>query len=334
MARIEIRGIIVGADYDDGWFQGAIDKGIITPESCVRKACAAITAGEDVQVYINSRGGSVFAAAEMENMIRDAVAISGKKLTVSIGALAASAAAVLALRLRDIADISAAPNAKLMFHGASSYTEGGKGAHEDTAGLLAKITGEFSDKLKALGVPSATVDEWMSEGRAGWLTASEAKGYGIIDSIIGEEDKEPDLVALDIAACLENSGVAIPENAKEIPVVQPVNSQLEIVAKLTADHAVAIGEIVAKHNEEIGKRDALVSKLQSEKDKAVAQVDRLEKLLNDSTAKLEKLTAGALGFVPVAEVTTWADAIKAAGGDYVTARRMFPDVFQKTLKKL
>jgi len=33
-------------------------------------------------------------------------------------------------------------------------------------------------------------------------------------------------------------------------------------------------------------------------------------------------------------VTTWADAIKAAGGDYVTARRMFPDVFQKTLKKL
>jgi lambda repressor-like predicted transcriptional regulator len=217
-----------------------------------------------------------------------------------------------------------------MFHGATSATEGGKSAHADSAELLGKINAEFTAKLVAQGIPAETVSEWMGEGRMGWLNAGEAKAYGIIDSITGEAESEPAMVALDIAACLEKEGVCIPENAKETAAISPA----EITAKLTADHATAVAEIMAKHAAEIGKRDALATKLQSEKDKATASVARLEKLLNETTAKLEKLTAGALGFVPAAEIATWADALRACKGDYVAARRAYPVLFQSTLKRL
>jgi ATP-dependent protease ClpP protease subunit len=181
--RIEIRGVIVPSSLDSAWLKEYIDKGMITPESRVRDALK--TAG-DVELYINSPGGSVFSGYEMANALSDHIR-AGHSVEIIVGAMAASAAANL-LAMVPRVKATAHANSKIMFHGAAGYTEGGEEAHADTAALLAQINGEIKAALVAHGLESATVDEWFAEGRQGWLTAEEAKAIGLVDEII--EDRE------------------------------------------------------------------------------------------------------------------------------------------------
>ena len=58
MKRIEIRGIIVPSSLDMKWAEDYINKGLLTPESRIRKALA--DAGDDVELYINSRAAASF----------------------------------------------------------------------------------------------------------------------------------------------------------------------------------------------------------------------------------------------------------------------------------
>lgn len=58
--KIQIRGVIVGSGYDSDWMKPYIAKGVLTPESTIREALTS--SAEDVEIYINSQGGSVFAA--------------------------------------------------------------------------------------------------------------------------------------------------------------------------------------------------------------------------------------------------------------------------------
>lgn len=207
MKKIEIRGVIVPSVYDASeYMQRYIDKGVITPESRVRAALK--DHADDTEVYISSQGGSVFAGYEMANAFRDWKAATGKGLTLTIGAMAASAAANLITQVP--ADkVRAHKNAKFMFHGAATETWGGEGAHQDSKDLLNKINSEVKTALiTRYKMSPETVAEWFSEGRMGWMTAAQAKTAGMVDEIIGEDAPALQVTKADVAG-LAAKGIGI-----------------------------------------------------------------------------------------------------------------------------
>ena len=87
-------------------------------------------------------------------------------------------------------------NSRIMFHGALMLTEGGAGAHEDSASLLASINQQVIDKLTGKNPDMADeITGWFEEGRAGWLSAQQAVDMGIAGSIIGEDADPPPKVS-------------------------------------------------------------------------------------------------------------------------------------------
>jgi len=186
MNRIEIRGVIVPSDYDYEWYT---ERGIITPESSFRRALAKADTGTPLEIYVNSPGGSVFAANEMINAVREWKAEHNQTVTVIVGAWAASAAAAFVIMAGD--DVRPHQNAKMMFHGAWTISIGGKKLHEDTAGLLEKINADIKTRLVSrYDLSPETVSEWFAEGREGWLTAEEMVQAGIASEII-TDNAEP-----------------------------------------------------------------------------------------------------------------------------------------------
>jgi ATP-dependent protease ClpP protease subunit len=214
MKRMEIRGIIVSSMYDDSFFDSYIQKGIITPESRFRKALAECTDDDALDVYINSPGGSVFSANEMINAPQEwrATARDGRKgprqVTITIGSLAASMGAVMAISAGDTRRMHR--NGKLMFHSAWSGCEGGPEAMKDEAALLDKINADIMAVLVGrFGCNPDTVAEWFKEGRMGWLSAQDAKEMGLIDEIIGEDAPAGATVEFPEAAALAAKGLKI-----------------------------------------------------------------------------------------------------------------------------
>lgn len=297
MKRIDIRGVIVPSDYDNSWFESYIQRGVITPESRFRKALAEAK-GEELEIYINSPGGSVFAGNEIINAIRDA-AKSGQKMSLIVGAWAASMAANT-LILTGL-PVKAHKNSKIMFHGALSYTEGGAQAHEDTAGLLEKINADIKAELVKRGTAAEKVDEWFAEGREGWLTSSEAKAAGIVADIIDADDASKAAVLkmedvsdlakhkLQIAACaglIEIEAATGGEAVTSVPVTPPppapagaaVSPEPEAVITPAGPPPEPVNEVAKLH-------DLLTAQ--------AARVTELEALLKTATEAAEASKASA-----------------------------------------
>lgn len=177
--RIEIRGVILDASWDSDWMESYISKGMFTPESRVRAQLAeAEKDGNDVEIYINSYGGSCIAGNEMLAAIQS---FKGKK-TITVGAYAASMAANIALQAG--CEVKCHNNSLFLFHGSHGVTFGGKGAHLDSADVLSKLNGPMQKRLIDMGVPEAMVAEGFAEGRQMVFTAEEAKEYGVVVEII------------------------------------------------------------------------------------------------------------------------------------------------------
>ena len=292
MKRIEIRGVIVSGNYDGEWADQYIQRGIFTPESRVRKAFAE--ADDDVELYINSQGGSIFAGNEIVNVIQ-AFRATGRKVEITVGALAASMAAIIVTNA-DASDVKVHQNSRIMFHGALMLTEGGAGAHEDSASLLASINQQVIDKLTGKNPDMADeIKGWFEEGRAGWLSAQQAVDMGIAGSIIGEDaDAAPKVSKEAAQAMMDNGGIDIAAFDFEPPKAD---------AAATED-AAPTGAFVPLAEYETLK--ARLSGLQSAKDKEIAALkddlakaeDRFtgekiaaEKLIDDLKAEQAKLKA-------------------------------------------
>jgi ATP-dependent protease ClpP protease subunit/uncharacterized coiled-coil protein SlyX len=236
MPRIEVRGVIVPADYDVDFLFPYIQKGLITPESYLRKQIAKHE-GDEMEVYVNSQGGSVFAGSEMINAIQDWVSQDNRKLTITVGALAASMGSAIVVTLANMASkIKVHSNTKFMFHGAFGGNEGGSQSMRDTADLLDKINSDIKVKLiNNYNLPVEQVDSWFAEGREGWLTASEAVQIGMADEIIGEASEAPE-EPKGLDGALTDSGMKIAARAlsefnKEDTIMEKLK---KIIAELEA----------------------------------------------------------------------------------------------------
>ena len=284
MKRIEIRGVIAPSSCDQEWYKDLIAKGMITPENRIREALA--TAGDDVELYINSRGGSVFSGNEIVNALKTFKA-TGKRLEITVGAMAASMAAnIVAMAGAD--RVKAFSNAKFMFHGAIGGTEGGKGAHEDSAALLDSVNADVVATLTAL--PKAKKSEvkgWFEEGRAGWLSAKQALDMGLIHEIVDATDAPLASLEKDAAQKMLEAGFDVAALDFEEPVENVTRAEFDtLMARFTGLQSAKDREIAAlgtTHTEAI-------TALKSDHLNALAGKDNeivaLKAQVTDFTAKL------------------------------------------------
>ncbi len=133
---------------------------------------------KDIQLYINSPGGSVSAAMAMYDTMNF---IKPDVQTICVG-LAASAGALL-LSSGAKGKRFSLPNAEIMIHQPLGGARGQATDIEITAKQILKIR-ERLNKILAdnTGQKLATIEKDVE--RDFWMTAEEAKKYGIVDKII------------------------------------------------------------------------------------------------------------------------------------------------------
>ena len=311
MSRISIKGVIVPSVYDDEWMADAISKGKITPLSRVEQALAEASKTEPLEISINSPGGSVFSAHEMVNAIVDWRNATGQTVNITVGAMAASAASTISVML---GPVRAHQNAMFMFHSAYSEAFGGPEHMLDEAELLQKINRQVVTSLvtKYKADPEE-VAEWFSEGRMGWLTATEAQEIGLVSEIIPAnaegitfaraEIGQFEERGLAIAALLELDATGEAEMIdKLIEVLNLEGEQTEEtilaavqsrMAELAANAEAAYDEGKAAGKEEASAavRAEVEAEWREQLDAATAEFDGCDKERAELAAKLEEANA-------------------------------------------
>lgn len=133
---------------------------------------------KDIKLYINSPGGSVYDGLAIIDTMNY---ISPDVQTIGIGLQASMGAMLLACGAKG--KRSVLPNSRIMIHQPSSGTEGKITDQEimlrEGVFLKKRLVEIFAERT---GKPLAQVEKDMD--RDNWMSAEEAKKYGIIDEII------------------------------------------------------------------------------------------------------------------------------------------------------
>ncbi|HUD11626.1 MAG TPA: ATP-dependent Clp endopeptidase proteolytic subunit ClpP [Candidatus Saccharimonadia bacterium] len=135
-------------------------------------------ANKDIKIYINSPGGSVYAGLAMfdtMNVVKPDVSTICVGMAASMGAVLLSAGAK--------GKRFALPNAQIMIHQGSAGFSGSPSDIEITAREVLKSRQKLDEILaERTGKP---VDEVHKDtDRDYWMNTTEAKNYGLIDSIV------------------------------------------------------------------------------------------------------------------------------------------------------
>ena len=133
---------------------------------------------EDIKVYINSPGGSVTSALALYDTMQH---VKADISTICIGQ-AASAAAVLLAAGKNGKRL-ALPNARVLIHKVMGGAEGQQKDIVIAANEITRIKNQLNQILsKHTGQPVKKIE--TDTDRDFWMTADEAKKYGIVDKII------------------------------------------------------------------------------------------------------------------------------------------------------
>lgn len=131
--------------------------------------------GQDIELRINSPGGSVFDGQAMYT----ALAGYGGKVTAHVDSIAASAASFVAMAA---GKIQIAENAMVMIHNACGFAMGDAGDMRQTADLLDKIdAGLVAQYAARTKQTEEQIREWMAAET--WMDAKEAVDRGFADEI-------------------------------------------------------------------------------------------------------------------------------------------------------
>ena len=140
----------------------------------------SVDADKDIQLYINSPGGSVSAGLGIYDTMQ---LVSCDVATICTG-MAASMGAVL-LTAGAAGKRSALPHSRVMIHQPLGGVQGQASDIEITAREIAKTKRELYEILSAHSGKSIDIIERDAD-RDYWLTAAEAAEYGLIDKVIGQ----------------------------------------------------------------------------------------------------------------------------------------------------
>ena len=140
----------------------------------------SVDADKDIQLYINSPGGSVSAGLGIYDTMQ---LISCDVATICTG-MAASMGAVL-LTAGAAGKRSALPHSRVMIHQPLGGVQGQASDIEITAREIAKTKRELYEILAAhSGKDIAKIE--ADADRDYWLTAAEAQEYGLIDNVLSK----------------------------------------------------------------------------------------------------------------------------------------------------
>ena len=138
---------------------------------------------KEIQIYINSPGGSVSAGLG----IYDTMQLVAPDVATICTGLAASMGAVL-LTAGARGKRSALPHSRVMIHQPLGGAQGQASDIEITAREMMKTKRELYEILAAhSGVPIRKIEK--DADRDYWLTAAEARDYGLIDEVLAKREK-------------------------------------------------------------------------------------------------------------------------------------------------
>jgi len=177
---INIKGRIIG----DGskWIYDWLD----IPATCPKDVLSVLqnASGEDVEIHINSGGGSVYDGYEIYN----AIAEYKGNVTIKIVGLAASAASFISQAPNAACYMS--PLAEMMIHNSSTYAEGQHQTMDSTSQMLQVTDATIAKAYTLKSGKSDTEIRALMEAET-WLTSEQAKDLGLIDGILFEAKTEP-----------------------------------------------------------------------------------------------------------------------------------------------
>lgn len=251
-----------------------------------KKVDELVEAHDDCELYINSQGGSVFEAAEINNQLK-----RFKSVTVTVGSLAASAATYFIACYPTTASL----NSQIMIHKPSMYVGGNEDQIQADLKLLKNVTKDYLAKYsKKTGKTVAEIEELWKAGDY-WMSATEAKSEGFIDFI--DDETEAVMTAEDISVLEACGAPIIPKPNSEHQGKTDNNSKTQIMNReeliaflgLSAD---ATDEQIESAKSAM-KVDALKQRSQDEADKQKKETEantKAEKLVDDAIAA-KKLNA-------------------------------------------
>lgn len=168
--RIDIKGTII--PNDDAWVYDWFEIDCTCPKA-VNEALTKAD-GQNIDVYINSGGGDIFAGSEIYSALRS----YNGKVDIHITGLAASAASVIACAGHS--DIS--PTAMMMVHNVSSCIKGDYHDMDKESEVLQKanqaICSAYMDKC---GITEQ--EALLMMDKETWMTAQDAVDMGLVDEI-------------------------------------------------------------------------------------------------------------------------------------------------------
>lgn len=136
----------------------------------------------DINLYINSPGGSVFEGLAIHNMLKRHKA----KVTVNVDALAASISSVIAMA-GDVVKMPA--NSMMMVHNALTGIVGNAEELRKMADDLERITNSTKETYLTKANGKITEDKLTELMNAEtWLSAYEAVQYGLADEVLKENE--------------------------------------------------------------------------------------------------------------------------------------------------
>lgn len=176
--KIEVKGPIV-SDYEKriyDWF------GLpATSPSVVKNAISRAAKGEELEVIINSGGGSVFDGSDIYATLKD----YDGNVIVKITGLAASAASVIAMAGDKV---MMSPTAQLMIHNSSIITSGNHSKLNKTVDFLKKVDKTIASAYE-LKTGMGQEELLALMGQETWMTSKEALDAKFIDEVMFSEGK-------------------------------------------------------------------------------------------------------------------------------------------------
>lgn len=176
---INVKGFIIPQEYE--WAYAWLGYPYTTA-NMVTEALQQAN-GEDVEVHINSYGGSTYVGSEIYTALKD---YKGKVLNKIVG-LAASAASIVAMA----AECWISPTGEVMMHCASTGNEGNYRSMDDTSQMLQVVDRTLVNayRLKT-GMSETEVKELMNNET--WLTPQQALNLKLVDKIMFVEEGQLD----------------------------------------------------------------------------------------------------------------------------------------------
>lgn len=176
MKKINVKGPIIPNNHQ--WIYDWLDMEATSPKKVI--SALEDANGDDVEVHINSGGGSVFDGSEIFTALKD----YSNNVTVKIVGIAASAASVIAMAGKKVL---ISPTAQIMIHNAAVRADGDYRDMEHTAEMLKNVNKTVANAYMAKnGMQETDLLDMMDKET--WLTPQQALEHRFVDEIMFEQE--------------------------------------------------------------------------------------------------------------------------------------------------